>query len=114
MGSSSLRLLNQSTLSNVANSTASNDRHGVTLQQMIGKVSEANRSFVAGSVRDGAASRVVVAGQTLMGVPDMVAGPAVMYASQAVEAYDQYAAKVRPAGSAADDGIAASSSRRPS
>jgi len=28
MGSSSRRLLNQSTHSNVANSTASNDRHG--------------------------------------------------------------------------------------
>lgn len=42
----------------------------------------------------------------------MGAGPAVMYASQAVEAYDQYAAKARPAGSAADDGAAALSARQ--
>ncbi len=46
-------------------------RYGVTLQQLIAKVGQANRSFVAGSVRDGAASRVVVAGQTLLGVPDI-------------------------------------------
>ncbi len=46
-------------------------RYGVTLQQLIAKVGQANRSFVAGTVRDGAASRVVVAGQTLIGVPDI-------------------------------------------
>jgi len=46
-------------------------RYGVTLQQLIGKVAQANRSFVAGTVRDGAASRVVAAGQTLQGIPDI-------------------------------------------
>ena len=46
-------------------------RYGVTLQQLVGKVAQANRSFVSGTVRDGAASRVVTAGQTLAGVPDI-------------------------------------------
>jgi multidrug efflux pump subunit AcrB len=44
---------------------------GVTLQQLIGKVRDANRSFLAGQVRDGGASKTVVAGQTLSGVPDI-------------------------------------------
>ncbi|MCX7378477.1 MAG: efflux RND transporter permease subunit [Alphaproteobacteria bacterium] len=46
-------------------------RYGVTLQQLTAKVRDANRSFVAGQVRDGGASRVVAAGQTLAGVPDI-------------------------------------------
>jgi multidrug efflux pump subunit AcrB len=49
--------------------------YGVTLQQLVGKVREANRSFLAGSVRDqGKASgivRDVTAGQTLAGIPDI-------------------------------------------
>jgi multidrug efflux pump subunit AcrB len=46
-------------------------RYGVTLQQLVGKVAQANRSFVAGTVRDGAQSRTVAAGQTLAGIPDI-------------------------------------------
>ncbi len=46
-------------------------RYGVTLQQLTAKVRDANRSFVAGQVRDGGVSRVVAAGQTLAGVPDI-------------------------------------------
>jgi multidrug efflux pump subunit AcrB len=45
--------------------------HGVTLQQLTAKVRDANRSFLAGSVRDGGGSRTVAAGQTLAGVPDI-------------------------------------------
>jgi multidrug efflux pump subunit AcrB len=45
--------------------------HGVTLQQLVAKVRDANRSFLAGDVRDGGGSRSVVAGQTLTGVPDI-------------------------------------------
>jgi multidrug efflux pump subunit AcrB len=45
--------------------------YGVTLQQLVAKVKEANRSFLAGSVRDGGRARSVAAGQTLSGVPDI-------------------------------------------
>jgi multidrug efflux pump subunit AcrB len=45
--------------------------HGVTLQQLTAKVRDANRSFLAGSVRDGGGARAVVAGQTLAGQPDI-------------------------------------------
>jgi len=44
---------------------------GVTLEQLVGKVAGANRSFLAGGVRDGGVQRQVVAGQTLAGVPDI-------------------------------------------
>jgi multidrug efflux pump subunit AcrB len=44
---------------------------GVTLQQLIGKVRDANRSFVAGAVRDAGKMRTLAAGQTLRGVPDI-------------------------------------------
>ncbi len=46
-------------------------RYGITLQQLIGKLRDANRAFVAGSVRDGGVNRVVAAGQTLQGVSDI-------------------------------------------
>ncbi|WP_436641484.1 efflux RND transporter permease subunit [Microbaculum sp. FT89] len=45
--------------------------YGITLEQLIGKVTEANRSFLAGTVRDTDRSLPVVAGQTLQGVPDI-------------------------------------------
>jgi multidrug efflux pump subunit AcrB len=45
--------------------------YGVTLQQLIAKVRDANRAFVAGSVRDAGVARTVAAGQTLQGVPDI-------------------------------------------
>ncbi|MFN3869125.1 MAG: efflux RND transporter permease subunit, partial [Hyphomicrobiaceae bacterium] len=45
--------------------------YGVTLAQLIGKVREANRAFLAGAVRDGGRSVPVVAGQTLKGIPDI-------------------------------------------
>lgn len=45
--------------------------YGVTLQQLVGKVQEANRSFLAGRVRDGGESKAVAAGQTLSGIPDI-------------------------------------------
>ncbi|PPQ27729.1 efflux RND transporter permease subunit [Rhodopila globiformis] len=44
---------------------------GVTLQQLVAKVRDANRSFVAGHVRDAGVERSVAAGQTLLGVPDI-------------------------------------------
>ncbi|AXS40554.1 efflux RND transporter permease subunit [Breoghania sp. L-A4] len=45
--------------------------YGVTLDQLVGKVTAANRSFMAGIIRDGGDSVPVVAGQTLTGVPDI-------------------------------------------
>ncbi len=44
---------------------------GVTLQQLIAKVRDANRSFIAGAVRDAGTMRTLAAGQTLRGVPDI-------------------------------------------
>ncbi len=44
---------------------------GVTLQDLVAKVQGANRSFVAGSVRDAGVMETVAAGQTLSGVPDI-------------------------------------------
>ncbi len=45
--------------------------YGVTLQQLIAKVQQANRSFLAGRIRDGNRSIAVAAGQTLSGIPDI-------------------------------------------
>ncbi|MFN3745536.1 MAG: efflux RND transporter permease subunit [Hyphomicrobiaceae bacterium] len=45
--------------------------YGITLQQLVAKVREANRSFLAGQVRDAGLTRAVAAGQTLSGVPDI-------------------------------------------
>ncbi|MBI5129915.1 MAG: efflux RND transporter permease subunit [Rhodopseudomonas palustris] len=45
--------------------------YGVTLQQLVAKVKDANRSFLAGSARDGGGMRSVSAGQTLSGIPDI-------------------------------------------
>ena len=45
--------------------------YGVTLQQLTGKIKEANRSFLAGRIRDKNRSVPVVAGQTLSGIPDI-------------------------------------------
>ena len=45
--------------------------YGVTLQQLVGKVKEANRSFLAGRTRGAGASIPLVAGQTLKGRPDI-------------------------------------------
>jgi multidrug efflux pump subunit AcrB len=45
--------------------------YGVTLQQLVAKVRGANRSFLAGSVRDNGTMRTVEAGQTLTGIPDI-------------------------------------------
>ncbi|PYF02898.1 multidrug efflux pump subunit AcrB [Rhodopseudomonas faecalis] len=44
---------------------------GVTLQQLVAKVKDANRSFLAGPVRDAGTVRSVSAGQTLSGIPDI-------------------------------------------
>ena len=44
---------------------------GVTLQQLVAKVKDANRSFLAGQVRDAGIVRSVAAGQTLAGIPDI-------------------------------------------
>jgi multidrug efflux pump subunit AcrB len=44
---------------------------GVTLQQLVAKVRDANRSFQAGQVRDNSTVRDVAVGQTLAGVPDI-------------------------------------------
>jgi multidrug efflux pump subunit AcrB len=45
--------------------------NGVTLQQLVAKVRDANRSFQAGQVRDAGTTRTVAAGQTLAGIPDI-------------------------------------------
>ncbi|MGE0054513.1 MAG: efflux RND transporter permease subunit [Hyphomicrobium sp.] len=45
--------------------------YGVTLAQLVGKVREANRSFLAGRVREANSSLEVAAGQTLQGIPDI-------------------------------------------
>lgn len=45
--------------------------YGVTLQQLLAKVQGANRSFVAGPVREAGVTRTLVAGQTLSGIPDI-------------------------------------------
>lgn len=45
--------------------------YGVTLQQLVAKVRDANRSFQAGQVRDNNTMRSVSAGQTLAGIPDI-------------------------------------------
>lgn len=44
---------------------------GITLQQLVAKVRDANRSFLAGQVRDAGIVRSVAAGQTLSGIPDI-------------------------------------------
>ncbi|MBR2117114.1 MAG: efflux RND transporter permease subunit [Afipia sp.] len=44
---------------------------GVTLQQLVAKVRDANRSFLAGQVREAGIVRNVSAGQTLSGIPDI-------------------------------------------
>ena len=44
---------------------------GVTLNQLVDKISNANRSFQVGSFRDGGKTLPVLAGQTLQGVPDI-------------------------------------------
>ena len=44
---------------------------GVTLQQLVAKVRDANRSFQAGAVRDNGSMRDIAAGQTLAGIPDI-------------------------------------------
>ncbi|RQH06289.1 efflux RND transporter permease subunit [Bradyrhizobium sp. RP6] len=44
---------------------------GITLQQLVAKVKDANRSFLAGQVRDAGIVRNVAAGQTLSGIPDI-------------------------------------------
>ncbi len=45
--------------------------YGITLAQLVGKVREANRSFLAGRIRDGNQSIAVASGQTLNGIPDV-------------------------------------------
>jgi len=45
--------------------------YGITLQQLIGKVENANRSFRVGRVRDQGKAVTVMAGQTLNGMPDI-------------------------------------------
>ncbi|RTL72831.1 MAG: efflux RND transporter permease subunit [Hyphomicrobiales bacterium] len=45
--------------------------YGVTLQQLVGKVQQANRSFLAGRVREEGRNVAIAAGQTLSGVPDV-------------------------------------------
>lgn len=45
--------------------------YGITLDQLVGKVKSANRSFMAGYIRDQNQSLAVAAGGTLKGVPDI-------------------------------------------
>jgi len=45
--------------------------YGITLTQLVNKVRQANRSFLAGRVREKNESIAVAAGQTLQGIPDI-------------------------------------------
>ncbi len=45
--------------------------YGITLSQLVGKVKQANRNFVAGRTREENHSIELVAGQTLKGIPDI-------------------------------------------
>lgn len=45
--------------------------YGITLQQLAGKIEGANRSFLAGTVRDGGRQVDLVAGETLQGPPEI-------------------------------------------
>ena len=45
--------------------------YGITLQHLIGKIRDANRSFVAGTIRDGGRMRSLTAGQSLRGISDV-------------------------------------------
>ncbi|MCP5368174.1 MAG: efflux RND transporter permease subunit [Hyphomicrobiales bacterium] len=45
--------------------------YGVTLEQLVAKVRNANRSFLIGDLRDAGRTLPAVAGQTLQGVPDI-------------------------------------------
>ena len=45
--------------------------YGITLAQLVAKVKDANRSFLAGRVREQSQSMAVAAGQTLQGIPDV-------------------------------------------
>ena len=45
--------------------------YGVTLNQLVDKLTNANRSFVVGALREDGRSLPVVVGQTLQGVPDI-------------------------------------------
>ncbi|MFI5011141.1 MAG: efflux RND transporter permease subunit [Hyphomicrobiales bacterium] len=45
--------------------------YGITLNQLIDKLTNANRSFLVGAFRDNGRSVPVLAGQTLQGVPDI-------------------------------------------
>ena len=46
-------------------------QYGVTLQQLAGRIAEANRAFPAGRVSAADQTQSVVAGQTLQGMPDI-------------------------------------------
>lgn len=46
-------------------------QYGLTLQQLVGKLREANRSFQAGRVEQSNIVKDVIAGQTLHGIPDI-------------------------------------------
>jgi multidrug efflux pump subunit AcrB len=45
--------------------------YGITLTQLVNKVRQADRSFLAGRIRDKNESLAVAAGQTLQGIPDV-------------------------------------------
>ena len=45
--------------------------YGVTLQQLVAKVSEANTAFAAGRLRQGGVAMTAAVGQTLNGIPDI-------------------------------------------
>jgi multidrug efflux pump subunit AcrB len=46
-------------------------RYGITLNQLVDKVANANRSFMVGTVRESGRTLPVVGGQTLTGIPDI-------------------------------------------
>ncbi len=45
--------------------------YGVTLNQLVDKIANANRSFEVGAIRDNDKALTVIAGQSLIGVPDI-------------------------------------------
>jgi multidrug efflux pump subunit AcrB len=76
---------------------------GVTLQQLIAKVRDANREFVAGDVRDAGMTRILAAGQTLRGVPDI--GLLVVTTRDGRPVYVRDVAKVAIGPSTAEDRV---------
>lgn len=74
--------------------------YGVTLEQLMAKVQGANRSFLAGQIRQTGRTLQVVAGQTLSGIPDI--GLLLLTTRDGRPVYVRDVAKVEVGANAAD------------